>query len=728
MKDKKLKGGITLGRFTLPIDKVDDVVLKEIIERFGVDAIRDSDGTVYSDELLALGLKVYRTYLTTRNDQEWAMAHPEELQQVFLSSEPQIATSDKLEINIMKGIFSEQFKVSDAAYHDYWEVYDRTTAQKLATTDWFYDKESETVQVNAIPYHEYTVSFLAYQIWDPTQMYNHLTNDWKDRHHEMPYDMRHEQTREHILSYLSQWLRENEEVDVVRFTTFFYHFTLIYNELKQEKFVDWFGYSASLSREAMDAFKEEYGYTLCAEDIVDEGYFNSPFRIPSRQYLDFIDFQSRFVSEQAKKMVDLVHEAGKEAMMFLGDNWIGTEPYGPYFEQIGVDAVVGSVGNGTTLRMIADIPHIRYTEGRFLPYFFPDVFCDEGDPVGEAVQNWIQGRRALLQSPLDRIGYGGYLSLALKFPDFLTTVEKITAEFNLIHEKIKQTRAKKASFKVAILNCYGHLRSWQTNQVAHALWYKEIYSYVGVLEILSGLSFDVEFISFEDILTEGISDDIGVIINAGDAMTAWSGGENWLNEEVVTKIRRFVYEGGGFIGVGEPSAVTHQGKYFQLFDVLGVDKELTYGLSYRKDYSLTKTHFLLEQLEGDIDFGEGMKGIFKKGDHTELLVVRDQSVQLATNEVGLGRSVYFSGLPYSANNARLLKRALYYAAHKELELAEIEVSHVETECVYYEEVKQLIVYNNSQERVETTISFKGQPYQTIELAGGASMWFDLSQS
>ena len=25
-------------------------------------------------------------------------------------------------------------------------------------------------------------------------------------------------------------------------------------------------------------------------------------------------------------MVDITHECGKEAMMFLGDHWIGTEP------------------------------------------------------------------------------------------------------------------------------------------------------------------------------------------------------------------------------------------------------------------------------------------------------------------------------------------------------------------------------------------------------------------
>ena len=80
-------------------------------------------------------------------------------------------------------------------------------------------------------------------------------------------------------------------------------------------------------------------------------------------------------------MVDVTHELGKEAMMFLGDHWIGTEPFMEEFKSIGLDAVVGSVGNGSTLRLISDIPGVKYTEGRFLPYFFPDTFHEGGDPV-----------------------------------------------------------------------------------------------------------------------------------------------------------------------------------------------------------------------------------------------------------------------------------------------------------------------------------------------------------
>lgn len=124
-------------------------------------------------------------------------------------------------------------------------------------------------------------------------------------------------------------------------------------------------------------------------------------------------------------------------MMFLGDNWIGVEPYGPNFASIEMDAVVGSVGSAATTRMIADIPGVKYTEGRLLPYFFPDVFHPGGDPVGEAQLCWVSARQAILRNPLDRIGYGGYLSLAIKFPEFIDFTEKVVSEFRTIHAVTK---------------------------------------------------------------------------------------------------------------------------------------------------------------------------------------------------------------------------------------------------------------------------------------------------
>lgn len=716
----------TTGCVTIPTDVGIDKEMQEIIRRWGADAIRDCDGTKLSSDLQNLNLKMYSTYLPTRNDQEWAKSHMDQLQQLYVVSESHIALDSTISIDIMKGFYKEQFSPNTKDdIKKLWEVIDRTTGETVDPSDWDFDYKYETVIIrNAKSFHEYTVSFLVYQIWDPTQMYNHLTNDWGDKPHEMPYDSRHPETFEHMKNYLQKWIDENPEIDVVRFTTFFYHFTLIYNEQAKEKFVDWFGYSSSLSKQCLDEFEKEKGYRLRAEDIIDEGYYNSPFRIPTKEYLDFVDFQSKFVATHAKELVDIAHNAKKEAMMFLGDNWIGTEPYGKYFESIGLDAVVGSVGNGTTMRMISDIPGVKYTEGRFLPYFFPDVFREGGDPVGEARENWTQARRAILRKPLDRIGYGGYLGLALKFPEFVDEVEKICEEFRTIHENIKKTKAYTAPFKVAVLNCWGKLRSWQTNQVAHALWYKEIYSYIGVIECLSGMPVDVEFINFEDI-KNGIPSDIGVIINAGDAMTSWSGGENWIDEDIITNLRQWVYEGGGFIGVGEPTAYQKQGKLFQLFDVLGVDRDLTYGLSYRKYHELTEKHFITEEIKDGFNFGEGKEGIFKKRDSVEILSIHKGDISLSTNTYGKGRAVYMSGLPYTPENCRLLLRSIYWTKNMEDKMKEYYVSNVNTECAAFIEVGKMAVINNSFEEQVTDVYVKGEKVDTLTLKSGELIWIDI---
>ena len=721
------------GRFTLPGESNFLDEIKEIMEKWGADAIRDSDGTKLDDEIKKLDTKIYTTYFVARAHNEFAEKHMEECQQLYLMSKFNMAEKNELYIDFLEGYFEEQIKPD--YLHDekvYWEVIDRTSDEIVPVSEWELDKEKNRVHVkNAKPFHEYTVSFLAYMIWDPTQMYNHITNNWGDKPHDIPFDVRQPASNVFMSDYLKKWLKENPDTDVVRFTTFFYHFTLVFNNLGKEKFVEWFGYGASVSVAALEAFAESRGYRLRAEDIIDKGYYNTAFRVPTEQYLDYIDFIQEFVAKEAKKLVDIVHKDGKEAMMFLGDNWIGTEPYGKYFEQIGLDAVAGSVGGGATLRMIADIPHVKYTEGRFLPYFFPDTFYEGNDPLPETVQNWITARRAILRNPVDRIGYGGYLSLAYKFPKFVDCVEKIADEFREIYDIVKGGNPY-CKMKVAILNSWGKLRTWQTHMVAHALHYKQIYSYLGVLESLSGMAVDVSFISFDDVIHSDILDKFDVVINAGDAGTAFSGGKIWRNETLVAKIREWVYNGGGFIGIGEPSAYEHGGRFFQLAQVLGVDKELGFSLSTDKYFTKEKgKHFITEDVRKnsengkDIFFGESMKNIYALYENTEILEFSNGEIHLSSHDFGKGRGIYIAGLPYSDENTRLLWRALHYAAHKENEFNKWNCTNVHCEVHMYPEKNKIAYINNSTEEQVTEVYDERCASKTIKLNPGEIIWEEL---
>ena len=713
------------GRLTLPtdIDMVDETIrLKNLL---GADALRDCDGTAMPEELLSQDGKKYATYYTTRKDNEWANANPDEVQQEYLISERVTARDTRLRIKLMKGFHTEQLKVNTIDDPKrWWEVIDRTTGEVVPTDQWKYDAETEEVEIESIKYHQYTVSFLAFLIWDPVHMYNFITNDWKDAPHQLTYDVRQPKTQEYVKKKMKKWCEDNPDIDVVRFTTFFHQFTLTFDEKKREKYVEWFGYSASVSPYILEKFEKWAGYKFRPEFIVDQGYHNSIFRVPSKEFKDFIEFQQIEVSQLAKELVDIVHSYGKEAMMFLGDHWIGTEPFGKYFANIGLDAVVGSVGDGVTLRMISDIKGVKYTEGRLLPYFFPDVFCEGGDPIGEAQENWMKARRAILRSPLDRIGYGGYLKLASEWPGFIDEIRHVVDEFRQIHENMQETKAYTAPFKVAILNCWGNLRRWMANQVHHAIWHREIYSYVGIIECLSGMPFDVEFITFDEV-RNGIPEDIKVIINAGDAYTAFSGAENWKDEKVITAIREFVDNGGGFIGVGEPSAYQFEGRYFQLSDVLGVDKETDFSLSTDKYNELNAEHFILEDIEGEIDFGEGMDRIYAQGEDYQILNMDGEYCRLVVNKYGKGRSVYFAGLPYSPQNCRVLLRAIYYAAGMEEEMKKYYVTNVDTEVTVFEKTGKIAVINNAREEKYTELFVNGKKMCELNLKPMEMRWVDF---
>ena len=715
-----------VGRVTIPTDL--DVVPEtlEILKKWGADAIRDCDGTDFPAELQNQNAKIYSTYYTTRKDNAWAKANPEEVQQCYIMTGFHTATEGALEIPLMKGISPELMEANTRDdIKRWWEVMDRTVGEPISADAWDYNAETGCVVIpNPAPFHEYTVAFLAYLIWDPVHMYNAVTNNWQNFEHQITFDVRQPKTHKFTMERLRKFIAEHPYVNVIRYTTFFHQFTLVFDELKREKYVDWYGYSASVSPYILEQFEKEVGYKFRPEFIVDQGYHNNQYRVPSKEFKDFQAFQRREVAKLAKEMVDITHELGKEAMMFLGDHWIGTEPFMEEWKTIGVDAVVGSVGNGSTLRLISDIPGVKYTEGRFLPYFFPDTFHEGGDPVKEAKENWVTARRAILRKPIDRIGYGGYLKLALQFPEFIDYVESVCNEFRELYENIKGTTPYCVK-TVAVLNSWGKMRAWGCHMVHHALYQKQNYSYAGIIEALSGAPFDVKFISFDDIRKDPtILDSIDVVINVGDGDTAHTGGAEWEDPTVSAAVRKFVHNGGGFIGVGEPSGHQYQGHYLQLANVLGVEKETGFTLNYDKyNWAENPDHFILADVAGEVDFGEGKKSIFAY-EGTDILVQRDKEVQMAANSFGNGRSVYISGLPYSFENSRVLYRAILWAAHGE------EILHKWFSTNYNVEVHAFVangkycVVNNTYEPQDTVV-YTDQDSFELHLDANEIRWYNL---
>ena len=326
---------------------------------------------------------------------------------------------------------------------------------------------------------------------------------------------------------------------------------------------------------------------------------------------------------------------------------------------------------------------------------------------------------------MDRIGYGGYLKLALEFPEFIDYVESVCNEFRELYENACGTTAYCIK-TVAVLNSWGKARSWGCHMVHHALYQKQNYSYAGVIEALSGAPFDVRFISFDDIKADpAILKDVDVLVNVGDGDTAHTGGAVWEDPAVSAAIRGFIRRGGGFIGVGEPSGHQYQGHYLQLASALGVEKETGMTLNYDKyNWEEHPGHFILADVKDAVDFGEGKKSIYAL-EGAQVLVQKDKEVQMATNEYGAGRTVYISGLPYSFENSRVLYRSILWASHSEGELHKWFSSNYNVEVHAYVKNGKYCVVNNTYEPQHTTVyTGEGASFE-LDLAANEIRWYEI---
>ena len=493
------------GSFTLPGESGYEKLTLELAEKWGADVIRDSDGTELSDEILDAGYGIYSTICMIREHNEWAKKNHDKLQQCFLMTSPAVAAEGKLTIELMKDFFEEQFSVndSDKAFR-YWQVYDRATDTLLAADKWSYDKEKGCVTIEEpAAWHSYTVSFMAYRIWEEISMYNHTTNNW-DKEHLMQIDPIYPQTQEFLLEWMKEWCETHPATTVVRFTSMFYNFVWIWGSDVRNRnlFTDWGSYDFTVSEKALDDFAAKYGYELTAEDFINQGKLHVTHMPGSRKKADWMEFINDFVISFGRKLIDMVHEYGKKAYVFYDDSWVGIEPYNGRFEEFGFDGLIKCVFSGFEARLCAGVK-VDTHELRLHPYLFPvglggaPTFMDGGDPTLEAKKYWNSVRRALLREPVQRIGLGGYLHLVEGYPDFCDYIEQVADEFRTIGEFHKEGRPYSIRTKVAVLHYWGKLRSWTLSGHFHETYMNDL---IHINEALSGLPVDVSFISFEDVL------------------------------------------------------------------------------------------------------------------------------------------------------------------------------------------------------------------------------------
>lgn len=689
-----MKNSDNWGGFTLPGEAGFEDLTLQLAEKWGADVIRDSDGTVLSPKITESGYDIYSTICIIRDHNQWAAKNKNKLQQSFLMTAPIVAVSNSLTISLLKDYFNEQFQInSHEDSMDYWQVFDRTENIELPRAQWSYDSRTESVILTDItPMHKYSVNFLAYRIWEEISMYNHTTNHW-DKEHLMQLDPVYEEVQEYLTDWLINWCKEHPKTNVVRFTSLFYNFAWIWGSSEQNPYLfsDWASYDFTVSPKALKGFEKKYGYALTSEDFINQGKHMVTHMPGTRQKRDWMEYIHDFVISFGKKLIDIVHSYGKLAYVFYDDSWVGLEPYSRRFEEFGFDGIIKCVFSGFESRLCSDVK-VPVHELRLHPYLFPvglngtPTFMEGGEPTKEAERFWINIRRALLRAPIDRIGLGGYLHLVEPFPDFCDYIEKIAGEFRAIKKLHGEGTPLVKNLRVAVLHAWGHLRSWTLSGHFHETYMHDL---IHINEALSGFPFDIGFIDFEEI-KNGILKDYDVIINAGYAGSAWSGGDAWKDNEIIEKITQWVYSGGSFIGVNEPSAVEGHDTFFRLSHILGIDKDTGARVCHGK-WSFTQKETQLWPENASI---RPKDNLYLTDGKAEVLKAQGDNPLLTSYDFGEGKGIYLSSFSISADNNRLLLNLLLSLMKEGAEHTYI-TDNLNTECTYFPASKTLCLINNS---------------------------------
>jgi len=695
MEQKYRQGG-----FTLPGEAGYEQLTLELARKWGADVIRDSDGTKLSDEIIQAGYSIYSTICIIRQHNDFAARHPDSQQQTFLCSEPVVAEAAELVIEPMKGYFTEQFELNDSPdAMPFWQVYDRTANAEVPRENWRYADGKVTV-TGCTPWHEYTVSFLCWRIWEEINMYNHTTNSWTSEHLRQ-LDPRHPEAWAYLQKWLEDWCVANPATNVVRLTSLFYNFVWLFGADMRNRnlFTDWASYDFTVSPAALKAFEKEYGYALTAEDFINQRKLQVTHMPPTQAKRDYMAFIQAFVAEKAKALVDIIHKHGKQAYVFYDDSWVGMEPYGPHFSKIGFDGLIKCVFSGFECRLCANVD-VPTHEIRFHPYLFPvglgglPTFAPGGDPAHDAMIYWRNVRRALARQCVERIGLGGYLHLTIGFPDFNDAIEQMAIDFRRLKELYSHGAPLTGKCCAAVLHTWGSLRSWTLSGHFHET---DKHALIHINEALSGLPVEVKYLSFEDV-ENGALRDVDVVINAGCAGDAWSGGDAWKSDKLVEELTRFVHEGGAFIGVKEPSAVPGYHTYFRMAHVLGIDKDTGARVCHgRWQYDVKKAPFALH--EGAL--GQE-KNLYLTDVRAEVLSEHEGVPQMTLRRFGKGMGVYLSDFKVGQESSRMLMELLMYLTGMKPEELYLSNSAM-VETAWYSADSTLVVFNNAETAMDAVV-------------------------
>ncbi len=644
--------------------------------------------------------------------------HPNTHQVIFGCSQHVRAEADRLEIDLQTNDTRISYQGDDYWRTNseclnypgdkYWRVFDVTEKKFLDRDQWERDPATSIVIIeNTKPGHEYGVLYQTRQV--------HVAIAKQGTINPM---------MEGIEDVFIDWHREKyapykDILNVYRPTSASIH-----------RGGGWYGYLCGTNPQILEEFEKWAGEPFDPAWVLSDDFqLKSLGDEPHPGMVKWMSFVQEKMVSVNRNINDVMHEYVPVLRLFWGDNWIGLEPWLGGLEKAGFDEVTKGAHNSVVVRMVTDFPGSSKRNIRFSPWFNeielfkPEQYAES--PVDYARKNWNDIRRALFFHVTDGFELGGKITMADDFPGTMEQLKGMVDEFLFIHSQTAGSKVFTHDLDVYIINSYGALRSWIG-------WGGEFFNNdpLRFQFYLTDLPVNVRFLSMESIMSQGIPEDANVLINYGDAGSAWSGGSAWHDERLGNTIRKFVDNGGGFIGVGNPSSAKPGESWF-LNDLMGVDLDSeTEGIPSMDKTVDGKKHWITASLPAVINQLSNDAKVKAIGSDVKVLYEEDGIPMMCARSSGEGRAVYLSSYsvlpprspetwnlnpfssfdyPYELSQSfyDLVRRSIFWSAGQEENLEKL-YSQDENVSVYaYPEKQLLIAYNR--EFNERVVTVKADP-------------------
>ena len=289
----------------------------------------------------------------------------------------------------------------------------------------------------------------------------------------------------------------------------------------------------------------------------------------------------------------------------------------------------------------------------------------------------------------------------------MDTVTEMGDQFRRLKALHAEGSPAKMKLRVAVLHAWGRLRSWTLSGHFHETDGNVL---IHLNEALSGLPVEVSFLSFEDVLSGGLNG-VDVLINAGRAGDAWSGGDAWRNPALLAEVTRFVQEGGALLGVNEPTAAPDGDTCLRLAQLFGLDvDDGRYACHGAWSFETGKAPVPLWPEALPVKPGARLIS----GD-SQVWAAKDGVPQATCRKCGKGKAVWLSGFAWSPEASGMLLRLLSWMAGQTGENV-ARTDSLSSEAAWFPASKTLVVLNNGDDPLETEVTWPGGK-AVLKLAG-----------